>query len=184
MKMHWIALPLAAPFFCLAACTGSGQADPELTQPEGEAMQQRRERHAAFDVVGITVRASNATAGETIGPLWDRFYAEGIADRIQGRLDNCILGVYSKYESDHNGEYTLMAGCWVKDDAPTPEGLERIRVPAQEYVIVSGMGEMPQVVWETWSKVYKTDIRRAFTADFEVYNPDNPDELEIWLAVK
>src|SRR5690606_39239524 len=144
----------------------------------------KRENHAAFDVVGISVRASNAKAGETIGPLWGRFYGEGIADKIQGRLDDCVLGVYSKYESDHNGEYTLMAGCWVKDDAPTPEGLERIRVPAQEYVIVTGKGEMPQVVWETWGKVYETDIPRAFTTDFEVYDPAKPGALQIWLAVK
>jgi predicted transcriptional regulator YdeE len=147
-------------------------------------MKFKREKHAAFDVVGTSVRASNTNAAETIGPLWGRFYGEGTADKIQGRLDNCMLGVYSKYESDHNGEYTLMAGCRVKDDAPTPEGLERIRVPAQEYVIITGKGEMPQVVWETWGKVYETDIPRAFTTDFEVYNPDKPNELEIWLAAK
>jgi predicted transcriptional regulator YdeE len=147
-------------------------------------MDYRIENIEPFDVVGIQIRTSNANAMETIGPLWGRFFEEQLAEKIPGRVDDRTLGVYSDYESDHNGEYTLMAGCRVKDDAPTPEGLERIRVPAQEYVIITGKGEMPQVVWETWGKVYETDIPRAFTTDFEVYNPDKPNELEIWLAAK
>ena len=44
------------------------------------------------------------------------------------------------------------------------------------------------VVYQTWDKIWKSDLNRSYTADFEVYgkkaqNPENA-EVEIFVAIK
>ena len=44
------------------------------------------------------------------------------------------------------------------------------------------------VVFDEWTKIWNSDLERAFTADFEVYgekslNPENA-EVDIFIAVK
>src|SRR5690242_4550530 len=66
-----------------------------------------------FTVVGISARTTNAqeaTGNGVIAKQWDKFYKEGILDKIPNKADSAIYAVYCDYASDRNGEYTYIIG--------------------------------------------------------------------------
>jgi predicted transcriptional regulator YdeE len=145
-------------------------------------MEHRIETVTPFDVVGISIRTTNAQAAATIGALWGRFFADGIAAQVPGRVDDRILGVYSDYESDHTGAYDLLVGCAVRG-AGTPDGMQRVRVAGGRYAVVTARGEMPAALIRAWLAIWNSGLPRAFTQDFEVLDPARPDLEEIWVAL-
>ena len=148
--------------------------------------------HAGAMVVGIDVTTSSAAEADSatgaIGPLWERFHADGTLSMIPAKLSPVFaLGVYTDYESDHTGRYRLLAGAAVEEGTPFPEGLAQARIPAGSYLVFAAEGEMPHVVVETWTGIWNyfsecADHVRSYTADFEVYL--GPNEIEIYVAVK
>ena len=62
---------------------------------------------------GITARTNNHAPdmGSVIGGLWESFYAKGVYDSIPADRRGCVLGIYSDYESDENGDYDMTAAC-------------------------------------------------------------------------
>lgn len=146
-------------------------------------MEHREEAIPAFDVTGLQIRTSNARAMETIGPLWGRVYGGGLggmAPTDQQRL----YAVYSNYESDHNGEYDYTIGYAVNPEDGVPEGMTHLRVPQQRYAVITAQGEMPGALVQTWMQIWEAGLPRAFVTDFEIHDPANPGEVEIWLSLK
>jgi len=100
---------------------------------------------------------------------------------------NRVYGVYFDYESDANGEFSVLAGT-DQADIETRDDLETITINAGRYLVFHGSGEMPQTVIETWSKVWQyfsdpsPDYRRAYDTDFEYYAGQN--EVKIYIAVE
>src|SRR5919109_2739729 len=127
-------------------------------------MDYRIETVKSFDVVGIQIRTSNEKAVETIGPLWGRFFDEGLADKIPGRVDDCTYGVYDTYESDHTGEYNLLVGCKVSSDK-TPPGMKRVKIKGGKYAVITAKGEMPEALINAWVAIWNSGLPRAFTQD-------------------
>jgi predicted transcriptional regulator YdeE len=125
-----------------------------------------------FSVIGIGVRTTNqdeAAGSGRIGALWRRFHMERVAERVPERLDDDeVLAVYSGYESDETGAYDLVVGMRVPAGATAPEGLVRVDVPAATYAeFATRRGPMPDVLVETWARIWPMRARRRFTADFE-----------------
>jgi predicted transcriptional regulator YdeE len=145
-------------------------------------MDYRIETVKPFEVVGIQIRTSNANAMETIGPLWGRFFDEGLAEKIPGRVDDCTYGVYDSYESDHTGEYNLLVGCKTTN-AQTPAGMQRVKIKGGKYAVVTAKGEMPEALINAWVAIWGSELKRAFTQDFELLDPAKADQEEIWIAI-
>jgi predicted transcriptional regulator YdeE len=145
-------------------------------------MDYRIETVKPFDVVGIQIRTSNANAMETIGPLWGRFFDQGLAEKIPGRVDDCTYGVYDGYESDHTGEYNLLVGCRTTS-AQTPPGMKRVKIKGGKYAVVTAKGEMPEALINAWVAIWGSELKRAFTQDFELLDPVKADQEEIWIAI-
>jgi predicted transcriptional regulator YdeE len=143
-------------------------------------MDYRYESAPRFDVAGIGIRTNNAEAVGTIGGLWARFGEEGIAEQIEGIGDD-VLAVYSDYESDHTGDYDFLIGKRVSHESELPMEMSRVRVPPARYAVITVTGEVPRALLDTWQRIWDSDLPRAFTADFEVYGPD--DQVEIWLVL-
>ena len=101
--------------------------------------------HEEATVLGIAVVTSNATeanpAKGKIAGLWTRFDQEDLLSKISGKKTPVVpLGVYTNYESDHTGQYQLMAGAVVDAAAPTPEGMLRTTIPAGSYLLFEAEG--------------------------------------------
>lgn len=126
---------------------------------------------SSFAVVGITVRTSNANAHE-IGALWGRFYETGAARRISESGDATIYSVYSDYESDHTGSFTVLIGCAVPENSVVPDGMSKRSVSAGRYAVFPAIGELPASVVKAWSSVWDTPLDRVYNTDFERYSSD------------
>lgn len=145
-------------------------------------------------IVGLEVRTTNRDETDPeiarIPVVWKRAIEENLAGKIPDATEPTItLGAYTRYQTDENGPYSLIVGAEVASLGDVPEGMAGITVLAQEYLIFSAVGEMPQAGIDAWVEVHRyfsetTSLTRSFTADFERYDSARPDEVEIYIAVR
>lgn len=146
-----------------------------------------------FTVHGLSVRTKNANemapATAKIALLWGDFYQHIIPKLKEASLS---YGVYSHYESDFNGEFTVLAGADSASvvAAADREGLDSVVIASGTYLVFSKKGAMPQAVIEAWGDVwaYFSDKdcphQRAYTADFEQYRSiSEMSEVDIYIAI-
>jgi predicted transcriptional regulator YdeE len=150
-----------------------------------------------FTVIGIKVRTDNAkemTGDGLIGKQWQRFFEEGVADKIPNKADTSFVAVYTDYASDHNGEYTFVVGAKVTSDTQVPEGMVAVKIPAGSYaVFTSEKGPVQEIAAKTWTRIWalpKSEAGgdRAYKADFEVYDqramdPQNA-QVDVYVGIK
>ena len=137
---------------------------------------------------GLSTRTDNATEMDAskgkIPALWQTFDATVPVDYKNGER---VYGVYSNYESDHNGEFTVLAGFDGKI-FPSNLSLEQITIPAAKYLVFIHKGEMPQIAIAAWTEIWqyfsnnKAEYQRLYSTDFEYY--PNGNEIEVHIAVK
>lgn len=142
-----------------------------------------------FAVSGISVRTLNSDEAQPskakLPGLWDQFYGQSLAEKIPNKLaKSAVYGVYSAYESDASGQFTVTAGVSVSKASPE---FDSIAVNGGQYLVFEAKGPMPQVVVDTWAKVWSffeasNDFERSFTTDFEMHR--SSDEVAIHIAVE
>lgn len=145
-------------------------------------------------IVGWEVRTSNRDEADPekakIPGAWERAREEEITGQISNAKDpDILIGAYTRYLSDDKGPYSLIVGAEVTDLDDVPKGMSGITVLAQEYVVFTASGELPQAVMNGWAAVWKyfsetTALTRAFTTDFEKYDSAKPGKVEIHIAVR
>lgn len=135
-------------------------------------------------VVGIEVRTDNAHAAETIPPLWDRFYLEGIPQKLSGDM----VGLYTDYEGDYTKPYTLVAGCVASTPLTPTEGMVIKEVPKAKFAKIVVEGSFPQSLMDAWEWVWEDNIERSYQNDFELYpggfSPDSGAPMELYIEVQ
>jgi predicted transcriptional regulator YdeE len=98
-----------------------------------------------FIVTGFSVRTQNSDEFNEktakLPNLWQQFYTSELANNAN------IFSVYSNYDSDANGPYTVTVG--VKSDHVQTQ-LSRVTIEAGNYLVFQGIGPMPATVVETW----------------------------------
>ncbi len=145
----------------------------------------------SFSVIGISVRTTNENgqAAKDIGELWNTFMTEGILKKIPNKIDITIYSIYTEYESDYTKPYTTILGCKVENIDTIPNGMIAKTFSGGNYTKFVAKGDLTKgVVYEEWSKIWNTELDRAYTADFEVYGEKAQDstnaEVEIFVALK
>jgi predicted transcriptional regulator YdeE len=176
-------------FLCLATVLAVTAAQA------GSAAQPRIVEQPGFSVIGIQLRTGNAkevTGGGAIPQQWDKFFKEGIADKIPNKVDSTIYAVYTNYASDHNGEYDFIIGMKVSSVSDVPPGMVAKRIPSARFaVITSAKGPVAQVVPQAWQHLWSLEDNkqlggvRAYKADFELYDQrsQNPQDSQVDLYV-
>lgn len=146
-------------------------------------------------VMGITMRTSNKKAMEnaSIQQLWQQFLDQDILFKIPSKINNSVMALYYDYDSDKDGEYTILIGAQVASIDEIPEGLIALSVPATKRTIfISDLGDLSCIVFNLWQKIWKLEndnqINRAYKIDYEIYDErsHNPGEalIEIHISVK
>ncbi len=150
-----------------------------------------------FRIVGIEVRTQNREEMEgegKIGFLWERFYAEDILGKIPHQIDSgTVLSLYTDYESDVDGEYSVVVGAEVTKVGELSDGLVAKSVPRSKYAVFTSVkGAIPNIVIETWKHIYslkegQIGCDRAYRGDFEIYDgrvkdPNNA-QIDIYLSI-
>lgn len=141
-----------------------------------------------IEVAGISVRTNNSKEMEPstaqIGALWEKFYGEVAPKLPRGSK---VFGLYTNYESDHNGNYDVVA-CTDSELPKDISGVESFDIKAGGYLVFSEEGDMPQTVFKLWNQIWEyfsspdCPYKRAYTTDFELYKSEN--EIEISIAVQ
>jgi predicted transcriptional regulator YdeE len=152
-------------------------------------------------LVGITCRTSNAKifeADPSTNPIVitiQKYMQDNLASRIQSRVNpGRTFCVFTDYESDFTGDYTYLIGEEVTSFDETPDGFEKLTIPAQDYTkFTNEPGPMPDVCIDMWQKIWKMDEsdfggKRAYIADFEIYDERSADHkntvLDIYIGIK
>ncbi len=144
-----------------------------------------------FHIIGISVRTTNENgqATQDIPALWNRFMTEEIAKQIPNKIDNSVYCIYTEYEKDYTKPYTTILGCKAENLDTIPNGMVGKTIKEATYTKYTAKGNILQgLVFNEWTKIWNSDLDRAYTADFEVYderiqNPVNA-EIDIFVAVK
>jgi predicted transcriptional regulator YdeE len=94
--------------------------------------------------------------------------------------DDRNFGVYSNYESDAQGAFDVTAGVAVSQGGT-------VQVPAGDYLVFTGQGELPQSVLDVWQRIWAyfgahPEIKRRFQSDFEAYT--SPHAVTVWIGVE
>jgi AraC family transcriptional regulator len=141
----------------------------------------------AFTVVGLEYIARSPNG---IGPLWRRFLPreQEIAPRAEPGV------AYGVCVPLPDGMLRYVAGVAVADDAPVPEGMVKLQVPAQKYGVFTHRDVVARV-GETFRTIHtrllpKLGLRAQAGVEFERYDerflgPENPaSETDIYIPVE
>ncbi|MFQ3194279.1 MAG: putative transcriptional regulator YdeE [Colwellia sp.] len=121
---------------------------------------------------GLSIRTNNAAEMDPnngkIGRLWQTFDKAVPVDYKNGER---VYGVYFDYQSDHTGEFTVLAGF---DGRLFPSNLqlESITIPQAKYLVFTHKGEMPQIAIDAWTEVWhyfsneQAEYKRKYSTDF------------------
>lgn len=144
-----------------------------------------------FKVIGIAIRTTNKNgrSAEEIAALWSKFMSENILGAIPGKVDNTIYSLYTDYEGDHTGPYTAMLCCRVNSLENIPDGMSGKSFGGGNYLKTTAKGDLTKgLIVNEWSKIFAMDLKRVYTADFEVFGEkaQNPVDAEVdfFIAVK
>jgi predicted transcriptional regulator YdeE len=164
----------------------------------GETPMPKKVHQDGLSVIGIEVRTTNAKEMSGAGAIqkqWQKFFQDGIQQKIPDKVDGTIYAVYTDYASDRNGEYSFLIGVKVNPSAIAPAGMILRKIPSGEYaVITSDKGPVGKVVTAAWQQIYLLEDKhqlggpRAYRADFEVYDERATDpqssQVDVYVGIK
>jgi len=144
----------------------------------------------SINIIGIECRTSNAPEDgpQDIPRLWGQFYGEDIINKIPNKASNEVVALYCDYEGDYTQQYSLVIGCPVISLDNIPEGMIAKTIPPGSYAIFRAIGEYPTSLIETWGNIWKTELKRTYTGDYEFYGEKFtsglPKEVEVFIAIE
>jgi predicted transcriptional regulator YdeE len=137
-----------------------------------------------FMITGLSTKTQNTDEFNEktakLPSLWQQFYSSDLAANAN------IFEVYSDYESDANGFYTVTVGITDNSDRTGAE-LASVKIPTGNYLVFQGAGPMPATVVDTWKKIWdyfetESNYQRSFISDFEAYS--DSDKVAIYIGIK
>jgi len=136
-------------------------------------------------VFGLSARTNNASPemGMVIGQLWNRFYNEEIYVQIPDKVNGKALEIYTDYEGDEKGDYTVMVACEV---SKLPEDIgDRVtrKIPAGKYARFIVKGNVQKAVADFWEELWTMDLPRSYVCDFEEYQNGDMENAEIHIYI-
>jgi predicted transcriptional regulator YdeE len=144
-----------------------------------------------FNVIGISVRTTNENgqSGKDIGELWNKFMMDKVLEQIPNKMEGSVYCIYTDYESDYTKPYTTIIGCKVKDLNTIPNGMIGRTIESGNYSKHTAKGNnLQEMIVQAWMKIWNSDLRRSYTADFEVYGEkaykQEGAEVDIFVAIQ
>ncbi len=132
-------------------------------------------------VAGFCQRTGNDKCDVTqvIGGLWQKWTEAEKEIQYQ----KCI-GLYSHYEGM---EYDVTVGYEIQKGEKVNENMVQKTIPKGKYAKFVLIGDVVKTVQRAWEEIWKMDLQRTFTADFEEYQPGEDMEnmeIHIYVAIK
>lgn len=131
-------------------------------------------------IVGFCQRTGNdkEDMGNVIGGLWQKWSQ---VNDVQGRKNKKYIGLYTDYVGM---EYDTTVGCEVEKSTLIPEGMTEKIIPAGKYAKFVLHGDVVKTVQQAWEDIWKMNLERTFTGDFEEYQEgEDMENMEIYIYV-
>lgn len=134
-------------------------------------------------VIGISVVTGNddPEMGRIIGGLWNNLYQGGVNSKIQNKINEYAIGLYSDYKDN---KYEVTVGNEVSK-LEDNDYVSKV-IPAGKYAKFSISGHMQKAVAEAWGEIWSMNLDRSYIADFEEYlNSDYENaKIDIYISLK
>jgi len=134
--------------------------------------------------IGVERRFSYENSHELIPLFWDEYFAS--APQIMGEFGVCV---------GHDEEsFRYLIADRAAPDAPVPEGMTRIVLPASLWAVFPCRGPIRETLQPTTTRIWRDfvpscrEYRLAGQYNVERYTPPQPDErenyCELWIALE
>lgn len=137
-------------------------------------------------VSGIEVRTNNFSENvyEVIGGLWEKFYSETY-NKIENKVNGRSLGIYTEYENDEKGDYTMMTACEISSSDKNNDMIIK-KIPAGKYAVFTIRGDVRTEVGKFWEQLWKMKLDRTFICDYEEYCEGTMEDclINIYIGIK
>lgn len=157
-------------------------------QTEGLEMNYAVEKQRKKFFIGLELKTNNQECSLTMPAHKERFFKENILAKIPNKINGNILALYTDYEGDYTKPYSWILGCEVSSLEEIPAGLVGKVIPASKYAVFTTQGEFPQGLISVWQAIWKLNLTRSYTSDFELYrsdfNPQKNPEVKVYIAIE
>ena len=137
-------------------------------------------------VSGIEVRTNNFSENvyEVIGGLWEKFYSETY-NKIENKVNGRSLGIYTEYENDEKGDYTMMTACEISSSDKNNDMIIK-KILAGKYAVFTIRGDVRTEVGKFWEQLWKMKLDRTFICDYEEYCEGTMEDclINIYIGIK
>lgn len=134
-------------------------------------------------VIGVSAVTGNddPEMGRIIGGLWNNLYQGGVNSKIQNKINEYAIGLYSDYKDN---KYEVTVGNEVSK-LEDNDYVSKV-IPAGKYAKFSVSGHMQKAVAEAWGEIWSMNLDRSYIADFEEYlNSDYENaKIDIYISLK
>lgn len=158
------------------------------TQIQGVGMNQTIEHQKEKFFIGLALRTNNEECSLAMPAHKDRFFKDNIPSKIPNKINGDIIALYTDYEGDYTKPYSWILGCEVSNLEQVPAGLVGKVIPESKYAVYTTQGEFPQGLIAAWQEIWKSNLPRSYTSDFEVYrsdfDPQHNPKVKVYIAIE
>ena len=138
--------------------------------------------------VEIITTNQNGKSLQDIAEMWQKFFTEGIYNKIENKSNNKTIGLYTEYEGDYTKPYKFIVCSEVKKESQNLENRVIKSIQEGKYAKFVITGDVQKSVGEAWDKIWNMDLKRKYTCDFEEYQNNTEDmnnqEIHIYIAIE
>ena len=141
-------------------------------------------------VEGLEVKTTNENGRsiQDIANMWQTFFMQGIYEKIENKVNGKTIGLYTDYEKDYTKPYNFVACTEVSENSKDVENRVVKVIPKGKYAKFVIHGDVQNAVGQAWQEIWKMDLNRKYTCDFEEYQNNSNDmqnqEIHIYIAVE
>lgn len=155
---------------------------------EGIEMSYTCEKQKQKFFIGLELRTNNEECSIAIPAHKEKFFKENISAKIPNKINSDIIALYTDYEGDYSKPYSWILGHEVASLDEIPAGLVGKVIPASNYAVFTTKGEFPQGLIAVWQAIWKANLSRSYTSDFELYpsdfHPQKNPEVKVYIAIE
>ena len=141
-------------------------------------------------VEGIEVKTTNENGKsiQDIANMWQTFFMKGIYDNIENKVNVKTIGLYTDYEKDYTKPYNFVVCTEVSENSKNVGNRVVKVIPKGKYAKFVIYGDVQNAVGQAWQEIWKMDLNRKYTCDFEEYQNNSKDmqnqEIHIYIAIE
>ena len=140
-------------------------------------------------ISGVSIKTTNQEGKsiQDIGITWQNLFNRGVYQKIQNKVNNKTIGLYTDYVKDYTKPYLFIAGFEVSQKTEM-EGVVSRMIPKGKYAKFVIEGDVQNLVGQAWQQIWSLDLKRKYTCDFEEYQNHLEDmhkqEIHIYIALE